>query len=120
CVAGYDPETGKELWIMDGPTEQFVASLIQADGLLFLTYGYPKLGVMGIRPDGQGNVTKTHVLYNESRGGGYVPSPIANGHYFFLVNDHGLASCREAKTGKLMWLAQLGPDPNAPPGSADG
>src|SRR5262249_31937670 len=25
CVASYDPETGKQLWIIDGPTEQYVA-----------------------------------------------------------------------------------------------
>ncbi len=118
CVASYDPETGKQNWIIDGPTEQFVASFVQANGVLFMTYGYPKLGVMGIRPNGQGNVTKTHVLYNESRGGGYVPSPIAHGHYFFLVNDGGLASCREAKTGKLLWLERLGRHHSASPVSA--
>ncbi|HMC63726.1 MAG TPA: PQQ-binding-like beta-propeller repeat protein [Gemmataceae bacterium] len=120
CVASYDPDTGKELWIIDGPTEQFVASVVQADGVLFMTYGYPKLGVMAIRPDGEGNVTKTHVLYNESRGGGYVPSPIANGHYFFLVNDNGFASCREAKSGKLLWLERLGRHHSASPVSANG
>src|SRR5262249_32662949 len=82
---------------------------------LFLTYGYPKLGVMGIRPDGEGNVTKTHVLYNESAGGGYVPSPVAQGGYFFNVTDQGVASCREARTGKLMWLERLGKHHTASP-----
>ncbi|MDZ4286640.1 MAG: PQQ-binding-like beta-propeller repeat protein, partial [Prosthecobacter sp.] len=28
CVASYDPDTGKLIWIIDGPTEQFVASLV--------------------------------------------------------------------------------------------
>ncbi|MFZ4764397.1 MAG: PQQ-binding-like beta-propeller repeat protein, partial [Roseimicrobium sp.] len=28
CVTSYDPRTGKLLWIIDGPTEQFVASLV--------------------------------------------------------------------------------------------
>ena len=26
CVASYDPDNGKRLWVIDGPTEQFVAS----------------------------------------------------------------------------------------------
>jgi outer membrane protein assembly factor BamB len=107
CVASYDPDTGKQIWIVDGPTEQFVSSLVYADDVLFLTYGFPKLGVMGIRPDGAGNVTDTKVLYNESKGGGYVPSPIAHGGYFFLVDDKGFASCREGKTGKLEWIERL-------------
>jgi outer membrane protein assembly factor BamB len=27
-VTSYDPDTGKQHWIIDGPTEQFVASLV--------------------------------------------------------------------------------------------
>ena len=107
-VDSYNPDDGKLIWHMDGPTEQYVASLIYHNDVLFMTYGFPKLGVMGINPDGTGNITKTHILYNEPKGGGYVPSPIARGDYFFNVNDNGIATCRECKTGKLMWLERLG------------
>ena len=31
-VASYDPDTGKQLWTIDGPTEQFVASMIYSKG----------------------------------------------------------------------------------------
>jgi outer membrane protein assembly factor BamB len=118
CVASYDPDTGKQNWIIDGPTEQFVASLVYSDEVLFLTYGFPKLGVMGIKPDGEGNVTQSKVLYNEPKGGGYVPSPIAHGGYFFVVTDGGVASCREAKTGKLEWIERLGGHTHSSPISA--
>src|SRR5205807_9602689 len=30
-VTGYDADTGKLLWIIDGPTEQYVASLVYQD-----------------------------------------------------------------------------------------
>ncbi|MDW8265675.1 MAG: PQQ-binding-like beta-propeller repeat protein [Gemmataceae bacterium] len=120
CVASYDPDTGRQHWIIDGPTEQFVASLVYAHDVLFLTYGFPKLGIMGIRPDGQGNVTQTHVLYNDPRGGGYVPSPVAAGNWFFNVTDKGIASCREARTGKLVWLERLGKSHSASPVAAQG
>lgn len=109
CVTSYDPDTGKEIWHIDGPTEQFVASLVYHNNVLFMTYGFPKLGVMGINPDGTGNITKSNILYDEPKGGGYVPSPIAHGDYFFNVDDKGVATCRECKTGKLMWLERLGP-----------
>ena len=120
CVTSYDPDTGKLLWIVDGPTEQYVSSLIYKDGVLFLTYGYPKLGIMGIRPDGAGNVTNSHVLYNFERDGGYVPSPVAFDKYFFLVNDNGLASCQDAKTGQRIWKERLGRHHSASPVLADG
>jgi outer membrane protein assembly factor BamB len=118
CVASYDPETGKQLWIIDGPTEQYVASLVYTDGVLFLTAGYPEYHNMGIRPDGMGNVTRTHVLWHEkttARKAAYVPSPVAHGHYFFLVSDLGTASCFEARTGKRLWMEQLGRHHSASP-----
>jgi len=120
CVAGYNPDTGEQIWIVDGPTEQFVASLVFTKDVIFLTYGFPKLGVMGIKPDGKGNVTDTHVLYNIENGGGYVPSPIAQGDYCFVVRDEGVAACYEAKSGERQWNQRLGKHHSASPVSAEG
>lgn len=120
CVASYDPDTGKQLWIIDGPTEQFVASLVYLDGVLFLTSGYPEYHIVAIRPDGVGNVTKTHILWRDTKGAGYVPSPVAWDKWFFLVNDGGRASCLEAKTGKRLWYETLGRHHSGSPVAADG
>jgi hypothetical protein len=78
CVASYDPSTGAEHWIIQGPTEQFVASLVhsQSTGWLYLTGGFPEHHLMAIRPDGQGDVTATHVPWHHNKGVAYVPSPI--------------------------------------------
>jgi outer membrane protein assembly factor BamB len=120
-VAGYDPDTGKQLWIIDGPTEQFVASMVYSKGLFFLTAGFPTYHVMGIKPDGSGNVTSTHVAWHEKNGGaGYVPSPVAHGDHVFLVHDEGRATCRDALTGKLHWMERLGKHHSASPVCAEG
>jgi outer membrane protein assembly factor BamB len=120
CVASYDPDSGRQIWIIDGPTEQFVSSLVFGDGLLFLTAGFPTYHLMGIRPDGEGNVTHTHVLWHDRRAADYVPSPIAHGKYFFQVNDDGIAGCYMAQTGQRMWKERLGRHHSASPVSADG
>ena len=123
CVASYDPRTGKRHWIVDGPTEQFVASLVYGQGLFMMTGGFPTLHLMGIRPDGEGNVTRTHVSWHiraSRKTASYVPSPIVAGEYFFVVSDFGPASCLEAKTGKLMWRETLGRHHSASPVSANG
>jgi hypothetical protein len=120
CVASYDPDTGKQIWIIDGPTEQYVANVVYAEDVFFVTGGFPKLYVSGIRPDGQGNVTQTHVLWQHQEGASYVPSPVAWGSYFFLVSDTGLATCHEAKTGKQMWKERLGSHHSASPVAAGG
>jgi outer membrane protein assembly factor BamB len=120
CTASYDPRTGKQHWIVDGPTEQFVASMVYTDGMFMMTGGYPELHIIGIRPDGTGNVTKTHVSWHLEGDASYVPSPIAAGKYFFLVTDKGNASCLEAKTGREMWKKKLGRHHSASPISAEG
>ena len=66
CVASYDPDTGKQLWLIDGPTEQFVASPVCTDGRIFITGGFPEHHLIGIRPDGQGNVTRDHIVWHDT------------------------------------------------------
>ncbi|HQZ27970.1 MAG TPA: PQQ-like beta-propeller repeat protein [Verrucomicrobiales bacterium] len=108
-VASYDPDTGKQIWIIDGPTEQFVASLVYSEDLklLFLTCGFPQKHILAIRPDGIGNVTKTHVAWRDTVGAAYVPSPIVIDPYFIVIADNGVASCFVAATGEKLWRERL-------------
>jgi outer membrane protein assembly factor BamB len=108
-VASYDPRSGKRHWIIDGPTEQFVASLVYNGELLFLTAGFPDLHMMAIRPDGYGNVTDSAIAWRTSKGASYVPSPVAVGDYFLVASDAGIASCFRAKDGERLWMERLGP-----------
>jgi hypothetical protein len=107
-VCAYEPDTGKPVWWMAGPTEQFVASLVYTDDILFVTGGFPDFHVLGVDPGGTGDVLKTHILWRDIKGASYVPSPIAHGHHFFIVSDNGIATCFEAKTGKKNWKQRLG------------
>jgi outer membrane protein assembly factor BamB len=127
CVTGYDADTGKLLWILDGPTEQYVASLVFLDETLFLTTGFPEYHLMGLSPDGEGNITKSeHVRWhiphadNGPKGASYVPSPIAYDGHFFVVSDPGYLSCLETKTGKRLWMEKLGKHHSASPVLASG
>ena len=122
CVASYDPHDGSRHWIIDGPTEQYVASLVYNGDLLFMTAGFPEHHMMAIRPDGRGNVTESHVVWHHRDGCSYVPSPIASqdGKYFLIVSDKGIASCLEAATGHRCWKERIGPHYSASLVVADG
>ena len=113
CTASYDPKTGKRHWIIKGPTEQFVASMVYTDDVFLITGGFPTLHTLGISPKGK-------VLWHRTKETSYVPSPIAAGKYFFVVGDKGLLSCLAAKTGKVMWSEKLGRHHSSSPVSADG
>ncbi len=109
CVTSYDPRTGKLLWIIDGPTEQFVASLVFSEetGLLYMTGGFPEHHLLAIKPDGRGNVTDSHIVWRTNKGVAYVPSPIVEGGHFLIVSDSGVAHCFDAKSGEILWEERL-------------
>jgi outer membrane protein assembly factor BamB len=108
CVVSMDPRDGSRHWIIDGPTEQFVASLVYNGKLLFLTAGFPEHHILAIKPDGRGNVTNSHVVWRTTKGCSYVPSPIVSGEYFLVAADNGIASCFVAGTGERVWMERLG------------
>lgn len=110
CTTSYDPNNGKLHWIIDGPTEQFVASPVYSEktGLVYVTGGFPDHHILAIKPDGQGNVTDTKIVWRTNKGVAYVPSPIIEGDYFLVVSDSGVAHCFDAASGKILWQERLG------------
>ena len=120
CVASYDPRDGSRHWVIDGPTEQFVASLVYNGKLLFLTAGYPDKHMLAIDPRGSGNVTKSHIVWRTREACSYVPSPIAAGEYFLITSDEGIGSCFDADSGKRLWKERLGTHYSGSPVVVDG
>ena len=76
--------------------------------MIFMTGGYPDHHILGIKPDGLGNVTATHIAWRSTKGVSYVPSPISEGDYFLVVSDGGIVSCFEAGTGAVQWQERAG------------
>jgi outer membrane protein assembly factor BamB len=110
CVTGFDPDTGKSFWFVDGPSEEFAATptYSPAAGLLFISSSWPKQVLLAIRPDGSGNVTQTHVVWRDSKGAPYIPSLLVADEFLLSVNPTGVAFCYEATTGKVFWQEKLG------------
>jgi len=110
CVASYDPRTGQRHWILDGPTEQFVASPVENKGLIFITGGFPDKHILAIDPRGSGQITEeSHVKWHHlNKGVSYVPSPVAADRFFYCVADGGIGGCYDAVTGEIKWQERLG------------
>jgi outer membrane protein assembly factor BamB len=107
-AAAYDPLTGKELWRVsyaDGFSN--VPRPVYGHGLVYLATGFQQPTLIAVRPDGSGDVTRTHVAWTLRRGAPLTPSPILVGNELYLVNDAGIASCLDAKTGEVRWQERL-------------
>lgn len=120
-VRAYDPLTGKEIWrVRYDEGFSNVPRPVFGQGLVFITTGFQQPELLAIRPDGKGDVTKTHVAWSLKRGAPLTPSPIIVGDELYIVNDGGIASCIDAKTGNVIWQSRLGGTYSASPVYADG
>ncbi len=106
-VYAYDPDSGRELWRCAGNLVEVTPTPVVGHGLIFCSSG--RAGpTLAIRPGGSGDVTGTHLVWQTPKGSPFIPSPLLYGDYLYLVNDMvGIATCYEAKTGKLMWQGRL-------------
>jgi outer membrane protein assembly factor BamB len=120
-TAAYDPESGKEIWRV-GYTDGFsnVPRPVFGKGLLFIATGFQQPSMIAVRPDGSGDVTKTHVAWTLQRGAPLTPSPLVVGDELYIVNDGGIASCLDAASGTIRWQQRLGGSYSASPVFADG
>lgn len=105
-VRGYDPSTGKELWSLNGPTQEVVPAIVVGKDLLYSASG--RNGpTLAFRPGGSGDVTATHLAWRAVRGGPHVPTPgFAKGR-LYTASDTGVVSCHDGETGKLIFQDRI-------------
>ena len=120
-VAAYDPKTGAEIWRVRSPGGYSVVPRpVFGHGLVYLSTGYDQPSILAIRPDGQGDVTATHVAWKFSRSAPRNVSPILVGDELYIVSDNGVLTCLDAKSGEEIWQQRLGGAYSASPIFADG
>lgn len=120
-TVAYDPQNGKEIWRVEYPDGfSNVPRPVYGAGLVFVTTGFQQPSVFAIRPDGKGDVTRTHVAWTLSRGAPLTPSPLLAGDELYIVADAGIASSVDARTGGMHWQHRLGAGVSASPVLADG
>ena len=59
--------------------------------------------LLAIRPGGRGDITTTHVAWKSTRSLPYVSSPLFYEGRVYTMKNGGLASCYDAKTGKVFY-----------------
>ncbi len=115
-VSALDPKDGHEIWrVTYGEGYSVVPRPVFGQGLLFIATGFDRPTVIAIRPDGKGDVTKTHVAWNLTKGAPNTPSLLLAGEELYMVSDGGIASCVDAKTGKVHWQERVGGNHSASP-----
>jgi len=63
----------------------------------------PSTKLMALRPDGAGDVTKTHVAWTAEDNIPDITSPVSNGELVFVATSGGIVACYDTKDGKKVW-----------------
>jgi outer membrane protein assembly factor BamB len=106
---GYDPLTGKERWRLEERRSHSASTRpVAGHGLVFYPTGFDTPQLVAIRPEGSGDITATNVVWRFTRSVPNKPSILLVDDLLFLINDTGIASAVEAKTGTLVWQQRIG------------
>ncbi|HEX6162312.1 MAG TPA: PQQ-binding-like beta-propeller repeat protein [Vicinamibacterales bacterium] len=129
----YAPDSGQELWRLRGLTGQSTPTPVAAEGLLFLatgSQGESNRPVFAVRPGANGDITlakgeesNAHVAWFHPRASAYTSSPLVYRGRMYVVNDNGILTVFDSKTGKEIYKARAGGSGNtfsASPWAADG
>lgn len=128
-IRGYDPLTGKELWrFSDNNTQVKMQAPLVANGLIYITGGYPpgramyafKPGAVGDISLKAGQETNEFIAWRSSKGSPYTPTPIIYEDLLYTCADNGVLSAYGAKTGTLVYQERLASSFSASPVAAGG
>jgi outer membrane protein assembly factor BamB len=122
-LRAYDAASGHEIWRFDGNPKDLrwlprpgvlsrssiIASPVFADGRVFIAMGQspghgngPSL-IYGVSPNGQGDVTKSRLLWTSRLVGRVVGTPIVKDGLLYIGDLGGTIHCLNAATGASVW-----------------
>ena len=118
---GYEPATGQELWrIEERAAHSAAARPVVGLGMVFLTPGFGAKQIVALKLGGSGLLDESAVAWREKKSAPTKPSLIFDGGYLYAVDDNGMASCFDAKTGDVKWRERIGGNYSASPILAEG
>jgi outer membrane protein assembly factor BamB len=127
AVYGYDPHSGEEIWRVEERTSHSASSRPAAGhGLIFVATGWSTGQLLALRPGHPGETldanagtmpgeTQLQLVWKSRRNVPRKPSLQLHGDLLFGIDDGGIASCLEARTGEELWRERVSGNYSASP-----
>jgi len=112
-LAGYDIETGKELWSIKCMMGEVGPSPAFASGIVYAANEYAKLVAIDLN-------NPTEVLWEDDEYLPEVSSPVVSEGLLFIATSYGVFACYDANTGEKYWEQEYGQGFYSSPIVADG
>lgn len=114
-IAGYDLNTGKELWRLKSGGDIPVPTPVFAHGLIYVTNAHGGAApLFAIKPGASGDITpqgteaSPGLAWWEPRNGAYMQTPLVVGDLLYSCSDRGVLKVFDARTGALQYTQRLG------------
>jgi len=120
-LQGFNPKTGELLWSIYSQGEGVTPSPVVGAGMVFASSGFEKTTLRAVRlGNATGDVTQTHIVWEQIKGVPTQPSPIFVNPYLYAITDGGIATCYAPDNGEIVWQERLGGNHSASPVFGDG
>ena len=119
-TVAYNPENGQELWKVHHGGMNAACRPLLVQGKVLVTTGDGGWKFFAVRPDGQGDVSNTHVEWKTVKGVPSRSSLLAINDRVFAVNEAGILTEFDPKNGNAVKQERLGGTFSASPILADG
>jgi len=112
---GFEPATGELIWTARSGGQPAVPSPAIGDGMIFSS------PILGIRTNGQGDVTDTHVVWRQGRNSPSIASFLYVSSVLYTAGGSGTFAAIDPANGNVLWERRLdGGSPDSSPIYADG
>jgi outer membrane protein assembly factor BamB len=119
-VDAYNARTGEPLWFFGGTNRFPVPSPLVHDGVIYMSRGYRSSPYMAVRPGGKGDISKSHIVWENTTGGPYISSLVHDNGLVYMATDVGAVTVVDAKDGSRVWQQRIEGVFSATPVAADG
>ncbi len=113
-MAGYDLETGTQIWHLNNGGDVPVPTPLFSDGLIYLTNGHGRSPTFAIRSTAKGDLTpaddqseNTGLAWWQPSDGSYMPTPLIRDGLLYTCNDNGRLTVRNAISGERIYRQRV-------------
>ena len=119
-VQAFDTATGERIWSIYSQGEGVTPSPVVGGGLIFTSSGFEEPTIRAIRPGGKGDVTTSHIVWEQKRGVPALPSFLYVKPYLYSITRDNILHCLKAENGNIVWHKRLEGTYSASPLFAEG
>ena len=107
-LVGYEPKTGKQLWLSKGLSGAIYTTPAAGEGtVVALANGIGNGSAIALKTGGSGDVTESQRLWRLPRIKNSIGSGVIHDGHFYAISAEGIAECFELKAGKKVWEERL-------------